>query len=75
MARQFRCLPSVVLGIEDEYTAYCFNEACYFILAKLEADEKPHYIERKTNGEVLEPKSYKSFKDFYKQYGGNEDGS
>ena len=33
MSKQYGCLPSVILGIEDSYTAFCFNEACCEILA------------------------------------------
>lgn len=65
MSKQYGCLPSVILGIEDSYTAFCFNEACCEILARLQNDEKPYYIEQ-----AEEPKRYSNFKDFYKAYGG-----
>ncbi|WAX12104.1 hypothetical protein CS266P2_00001 [Clostridium phage CS266P2] len=68
MSKQYGCLPSVILGIEDSYTAFCFNEACCEILARLQNDEKPYYIEQREQAE--EPKHYSNFKDFYKAYGG-----
>ncbi len=29
------------MGIEDEYTAFCFDEACAFIVNKLRNNEEP----------------------------------
>lgn len=68
MSKQYGCLPSVILGIEDDYIAFCFNEACCEIVARLQNEEKPHYIENREQKE--EPKHYNNFKDFYKTYGG-----
>lgn len=64
MSKQYNCLPSEILGIEDDYTAFCFNEACMNIIIHLESGEKPRYIEKKKN----EKKEYSSFSDFYKNY-------
>lgn len=64
-------MPSEIIGIEDGYTSFCFNEACSFIIAKLESGEKPRYIEYvdiETEREDL--KHYSSFKELYKTYGG-----
>lgn len=61
-------MPSQVLSIQDEYTAFCFNEACACILMHLMNDEKPHYIE--TGGGIEEkPKEYASMEEFYKDIG------
>ena len=49
MSKQYNCLPSEILGIEDDYTAFCFNEACMNIIIHLESGEKPRYIENKKN--------------------------
>lgn len=38
-----------MLNIPDEYTAYCFDEACTYIQARLENDEKPYFKKRDTN--------------------------
>lgn len=65
MSKQYSCRPSQILGLEDSYTAFCFDEACCEIIAHLQNDEKPNY---KINKE--QEKEYKSFKDFYKDYGG-----
>lgn len=69
ISKQYGCLPSEVLGIDDAYTAFCFNEACMSILYRLMNDEKPFYIEQDSNKD--KPKNYKNFEDFYKNiYGG-----
>lgn len=57
ISRQFKKRPSEVIEVEDEYTAYCFDEACSYILGKLEAGEEPQF-----------KKEYMSFADIYKQY-------
>lgn len=31
------------MGIDDEYTAYCFNEACAQIMYRLEKGEEPYF--------------------------------
>lgn len=50
MSRIYNCLPSQILRIEDDYTAYCFDEACALIMSKIDNDEKPKFkkIKRKT---------------------------
>lgn len=68
MSKQYGCLPSIILGIEDSYTAFCFNEACCEIIARLKNDETPYYVEQRE--QAVEPKHYNNFKDFYKTYGG-----
>lgn len=52
-----------MMGIEDEYTAFCFNEACAFILAKLKNDEKPIIRFDENNKKV-----YSKPSDFYKKF-------
>ena len=54
----YKCRPSSLLDDDiDEYTSYCFDEACAFIIAKMENDEEPQFT-----------KKYKSFKDIYSKY-------
>ncbi len=45
------------MGIEDNYTAFCFDECCLYIKQRLEDGEEPVF-----------KNSYKSFRDMYKQY-------
>ena len=53
------------MGIEDEYTAFCFDEACAFIVSKLQNDEKP--IVNLDVG-MENKKVYSKPSDFYRKY-------
>lgn len=57
MSKLYQVLPSVLLNIDDEYTAYCLNEACAYIRARVDKGEELQF-ERK----------YTSFADLYKDY-------
>lgn len=54
MAKTYRLRPSELLGVEDSYTAYCFDEACFYFEARLASGQKP----------VYESKAH-SFSEFY----------
>lgn len=43
-----------MLRIEDDYTAYCFDEACALIMSKIDNDEKPKFkkIKEKQKNQV-----------------------
>lgn len=47
IAETFKKLPSEVLGIDDEYVAYCFNQACIHILNEIKDGKKPIFSEDK----------------------------
>lgn len=49
LARRFRSKPSEVLHIDDGYTAFCFDEACCFILSQLDEGKRP-FFGRSENG-------------------------
>ncbi len=66
MSKLYNCLPSDIMGIEDIYTAFCFNEACAEIMLRLQNEEKPIYREQR--GE--EQEEYSNFTEFYKKFGG-----
>ena len=65
MSKLYNCLPSYIIGIEDNYTAFCFNEACAEIILRLQNEEKPIYREQEE-----EQEEYSNFTDFYKNFGG-----
>ena len=67
MSKQYGCRPSILLGIDDGYTAFCFYEACSCILIHLMNEEEANYLEFDEKGEVKE-NHYKNFSDFYKQF-------
>lgn len=54
MAKRFNQLPSKILNIEDEYTAYCFDEVCVYILTKIENGQLPHFVEDETENKGLQ---------------------
>lgn len=57
MVKRYNKLPSELMSIEDDYTAYCLNEACAYILGELEA-----------GSEIQFKKKYSSFSQLYAQY-------
>lgn len=59
VACKFNRLPSEIMHIDDEYTAFCFDEACDEILSRLNDKDSPppKFISQ-----------YNSFSDLYKQY-------
>lgn len=58
-------LPSELFGIVDPYTSYCFNEACFYILSRLDAGDKivPSGARNKNS-----KKKYSSFSELYAPY-------
>ena len=57
MAERYQCRPSLLLDVEDCYTAYCFDEACFYILRQLEDKKEPRFRSKHT-----------SFSDLYAGY-------
>lgn len=52
----------------DEYTAFCFDEACTYIQLQMQDDNKPYF--RKIDEEIKsETKHFKSASDLYKSMG------
>lgn len=43
MSRIYNCQPSQILRIKDEYTAYCFDEACALIISRIDDGEEPKF--------------------------------
>jgi hypothetical protein len=51
-------MPSEVLRIKDEYTSFCFDEACMYIIEKLENKEEPRFIESETDQTTVKRKTF-----------------
>lgn len=47
MAKMYHKLPSEILRIDDEYTAFCFDEASANIMAHIQSGEEPIWIEER----------------------------
>jgi hypothetical protein len=48
-AVRWQIRPSLLLEIDDGYTAYCFDEACAYIVRQLEDDKEPKYRSKYTS--------------------------
>lgn len=57
---KFNRLPSEIARIHDEYEAFCFDEACFYIISQLEKDKKPNFLEDR----IKEDGTRKTFLDF-----------
>ena len=55
--------PSDILGIEDAYTAFCFDEACAYILKRIQDGEEPKPVNPEVAG-----KTFKKPSDLYAMY-------
>lgn len=44
---QYQKRPSEILFINDEYTSYCFDEACFFIITQEKEGKKAKFEKRK----------------------------
>lgn len=60
---KFNKLPSEVVHIDDDYVAFCFNEACLHIINQLENKKKPHFKDEKVDND--KDKYY--LNDFYRK--------
>lgn len=63
ITKKFSCLPSVVMNIDSEYSAYCFNEACMFLLQALEDGKKLKFTGKE------QKKHFRSASEMYESLG------
>ena len=71
MSRLYHSLPSKILGIDDEYTAYCLDEACALIISKIDNDEEPKFNkkDKKKESKKIEKKRTRMLpSEIYKKY-------
>lgn len=78
MADTYKQRPSDIIGIDNNYAAYCFDEACMYIKITIDKNimdsrnGKPTKRLNFANGDdsiKSKIKHYKSLEDMYKQYG------
>jgi hypothetical protein len=48
-AVRWQIRPSLLLEIDDVYTAYCFDEACAYFVRQLEDDKEPKFRSKHTS--------------------------
>ena len=70
MSQLYHSRPSKILGIDDEYTAYCLDEACALIISKIDNDEEPKFNkEKKKESKKVENKRTRMLpSEIYKKY-------
>ena len=49
MSNLYRCRPSDLLHIEEEYAAWCLDEACLFVKMKIDEGEEPVFKKKYTS--------------------------
>ena len=58
--------PSDLMGIDDAYTAFCFDEACAVIIKRIKDGEEPRFLKGKNMDGYT--KEYSRPSDLYKKY-------
>lgn len=43
MSKLYKCRPSQILNITEDYDAYCFDEACALFQTYLNQEKTPHF--------------------------------
>lgn len=66
MSKLYKVRPSTILNLEDEYTSYCFDEACAIIISKIKDGENPVF--KKRDGNIERP-HYNRMSDLYNSMG------
>lgn len=64
MAKMYSCRPSALIGLEDPYTSFCFDEACAYIHMEIvENNKKPMFNHLKED----KPQHYTRASEFYRR--------
>lgn len=61
MAKQYKQRPSEIIGITNNYEAFCFDEACTYILSEISKEDarEPRFVDneqvnKQNNNDVVE---------------------
>lgn len=68
MSKLYNVRPSYIIGIEDEYTQYCFDEAVAYIISRIKDGKNPNFSIKYNKGTVEKP-HYSKMSDLYKSMG------
>lgn len=68
MSRLYGVRPSDIIGIEDYYTRYCFDEAIAYIISRIKDGENPDFSIKDNKGTIEKP-HYTKMSDMYKSMG------
>ena len=54
MSKTYQVRPSEIIGVsDDEYVAYCFDEACAYFLSELAEKKTPHFQDDEKSNPTL----------------------
>ena len=67
MAKLYYTRPSMIIGLVDPYTSYCFDEACAYITSRIKDGEEPDFSVVENNN--IEKPHYNSLSDMYASMG------
>ena len=71
MSDFYKCKPSEILHLNDEYTAFCFDEACLYISLQMQRGQKPAFVSDDSNVSVddnVHTKKVRTPKDVYAKF-------
>lgn len=68
MSKLYGERPSDIIGIEDDYTRYCFDEAVAYIISRIKDGENPNFIVKYDKGNLEKP-HFTKMSDLYKSMG------
>lgn len=66
MSKMYHTRPSDIIGIKDDYTRYCFDEAVAYIISRIKDGENPNFG---INKGTIEKPHYSKMSDLYKSMG------
>lgn len=53
LVKIYNTRPSILLHIQDEYTAYCLDEACGYIISEIKNGKTPSFVKHYTRPSEL----------------------
>lgn len=71
MSDFYKCKPSEVIHLEDEYTAFCFDEACLYISLQMQSGLKPVFVTDEERDGDNSVKRVRTPKDVYAKFESN----
>lgn len=68
MSKLYDVRPSKLLSIDEDYAAFCFDEAVAYIISRIKDGETPDFSVRDNKGTIEKPR-YSKMSDMYKSMG------
>lgn len=71
MSDFYKCKPSEVIHLEDEYTSFCFDEACLYISLQIQNGLEPTFVLNEKQSGANSTKVVRTPKDVYAKFENN----